>query len=192
MACNTEGQYDRRLLQYKKITGLDEITNTIRDLYDIDMDTDPVPVGEFEKVIDLNHAHMCLEAHMHNAEHRFAYVVTHTLNKGVSLEEISKVVEDAGEKHKINHMSIEDTFNALMNRILDGMPCDETIQLTSHNDKNISWEIIEDMHSSFWNEVGGNSNYYYELLQSYVSGILKDTEYLLEIIGNQFFTLRLK
>ena len=182
MACSTEGQMDRRVQQFNKIYQLNDLTNKIIEKIQCEDNTNSLPKGTFEEVVDLNNAHMSLTYLMHMAENRYAIIVSNHLNE---MDAIKEVVYQYGVSLAIECEHIDEMTNYVLSNILDGMPCDETYILLENEDNRIVWQKIVDTHAPFWNDV----NNYYILMNEYVRGMLSKTSFSFTIKNNEIFMI---
>ena len=189
MPCNPVGAAERRRNQFDKIRRMEEVTAQVLALGNeeitaaVDAECAPMPEGSFEEIINPDAVHASLEKFMHGAEYRFALAVTKILKAGeAEMEEISLTVYEAGLEIALPPMdSAAEVYEALDLDILDGMPCDETRSIIECGEDRVSWRQTEDLHSSFWQQAGGNPADYTALLVAYTDGLLSGMLYRLRI-----------
>ena len=206
MACSPIGKNERRVNQFNKIRlwcsmadGLAKYGVSLGNekLFDyIDMNCGDVPQGEFEQVIDLSSPHQFLAMYTQIAEDRFAFAVTELLKMNTGLESIKKFCFDAA-KNQISALQMKidsalDAFELYKAFVLDGMPCDETKNVTCETQDKVEWQKLLDTHEKSWAKAGGNLSVYYELQKSFVLGLFsacENAKFSFEIKDDSVFTI---
>ncbi|MCR4790590.1 MAG: hypothetical protein K5839_05870 [Treponemataceae bacterium] len=202
MACEEKGKNERRMNQFNKIRLLDDMASKIAyygvehgatNLMDyIDINAGVIPDGDYEHVIDPSSQHQFLSMYSQVAENRFAFAVSCLLSINPDyMEIISNFCHQVGKDMGIKKVeSVEEAFSIYKSFILDGMPCDETLQVTHMDEISISWEKLTDTHQKAWEKAEGDINIYYQLQKSFVDGLFSSCGIHFSIEENKFFTLR--
>lgn len=202
MSCDSKGINPQRVNQFNKIRLLNDVANQIayyalqcgnETVFDyIDLNCGCIPEGEFEQVVDLDSPHQFLQMYMQTAEKRFAYSVTVLLRMNPSyinqLEEFCGRVGQDIQLPKVN--SLEQAYGFLNNFYLDGMPCDEVKKIIHIEENELTWQKLIDTHETAWEKAGGNLEIYYKLLTCFVNGLFKESNIILEIKDNTYFSLK--
>ena len=176
MACSSEGATERRLNQYNKILKMDLIVSELCKFGKVNLLNETcgtIPVGNFNDVVDLNNIHMWLSHHTNVVEYRLAYTVTSLLNQNISFDKIKEILYEAGKKIAYNGPDYLDRiFSYIDLNYLDGMPCDDTKEIVCMTEECIEWKRKMDLHSKFWVMAHGDAKNYFDLMSSYINGIL--------------------
>lgn len=201
MACESTGKNERRINQFNKIKLLDAIAYQIAGygvqngddtLFDrIDLTCGAIPEGKFEQIIDLNAPHQFLSMYMQIAEKRFAMAVTELLkmNEGF-IKPMEEFLEHVGRDMNIPAIEeIDQAMNVYESFVLDGMPCDETKEITEKTPSKIAWTKLIDTHQNAWTMAGGDLAVYYDLLKSFVKGLFTASGFTLLVDNQLIFTL---
>lgn len=201
MACESTGKNERRVNQFNKIKLVDAMAYQIAGygvqngndtlLDRIDLACGAIPEGEFEQVIDLSAPHQFLSLYMGIAEKRFAMAVTELLNMNEAFyKPLEDYMEQIGRDMQIPEITdMEQALNVYDSFVLDGMPCDETKEITEKTPLKITWTKLMDTHQNNWIQVGGDLSVYYHLLQHFVKGLFSASEFTLLIDNQLTFTL---
>lgn len=133
-----------------------------------------------EEIIDEGNIHGWLQEHIHSAESGYAQLVTDIISAGGTLEQLKTVAFEFGRKHSFAGDTPEAAYKFYNDSFVNGMPCDGVNQLTDKSDNSISWTEMLDVHSEYWQSIGGNSDDYYELRSAVLNGMLDGTEFAFE------------
>lgn len=201
MACESTGKNERRINQFNKIKLLDAMAYQIAGyavqngndtlLDRIDLACGAIPEGEFEQVIDLSAPHQFLSLYMGIAEKRFAMAVTELLDMNKAFyKPLENYMEQIGRDMKIPEITeIDQAMNIYDSFVLDGMPCDETKEITDKTPSKITWTKLMETHQDSWTQVNGSLEVYYHLLQHFVKGLFSESGFTLLIDNQLTFTL---
>ena len=139
-------------------------------------------------VIDEGNIHGWLQEQIHDAETRYADLIRTTLaTHPERLEELRKVAFGYGQKNRADAEKATDIFRAFEDFFVNGMPCDRVNVVVSESDDEVSWQMMQDIHAQYWS---GETNYYYELRDSVMRGMLDGTSFVLNSQSNARFTIR--
>lgn len=138
-----------------------------------------------EEVIDEGNIHGWLQSKVTQVEFKLAYTVTELLKKKAdSMERIHEIFEENGKKiaAAVRLSSASQAFKLMNDSLLDGMPCDHVNSVIKESDNETVWKKNSCVHSSYWEQVGGNVELYYQLRDGYIKGLLYGSSYVYEKI----------
>lgn len=129
---------------------------------------------DLEEVIDQSNIHGWLHTAVSNVEIRFAYIVKTLLDKCISLEEIKKVAFEYGKTFPEQEVSsLKDAYELLMDILLDGLPCDVSINVAREEEKELEFVLYNDIHKQYFNEFDLEVSLYHEIREAFVNGIFE-------------------
>ena len=129
---------------------------------------------DLEEVIDQSNIHGWLHTAVSNVEIRFAYIVKTLLDKGISLEEIKKVAFEYGKTFPEQEVSsLKDAYELLMDILLDGLPCDVSINVAREEEKELEFVLYNDIHKQYFNEFDLEVSLYHEIREGFVNGLFE-------------------
>lgn len=174
-------------LMYSRIINLQKLINAIAELSEGEgwgAECEEFVVAEFapiEEVIDLGNIHGSLFEMVDSAEKRFSGIVAAATCGSVErFERVEETVRAVGESMGIagGVASAGASWNPVMvcSRIqevlLDGMPCDRATEMVKMPDGSCKIVRNVDLHSSYFDAVGLDGEWYYRLLGAFVEGLL--------------------
>ena len=185
-------------LMYSRIINLQKVINAIAEMSEGEgwgAECEEFVVAEFapiEEVIDLGNIHGSLFEMVDSAEKRFSGIIAAATCGSVERferveETVRAVGESMGSESAGGVASIGASLNPVMvcSRIqevlLDGMPCDRATEMVKRPDG--SCEIVRnmDLHSSYFEAVGLDGEWYYRLLGAFVEGLLAGSGFKCEM-----------
>jgi len=187
--------------QFNKIMLLNGIANQIgyygvqngnETLMDqMDLKCGAIPEGEFSQVIDPESPEQFLSLYSKIAENRFAVAVTELLNMNPSyITPVKGFMNKVGQDMDLPEVAdIQQAYKVYDAFVLDGMPGEETKEVTSSTPSSITWQKLTDTHQASWEKADGDLAVYYSLLQSFIEGLFVKSGYTLQIDNQLFFTL---
>ncbi|MDD6457391.1 MAG: hypothetical protein PUF68_01310 [Lactimicrobium massiliense] len=122
-----------------------------------------------EEIIDPMNIHGSLQAAIDDAEKRYADLVQDLLTMHVDPADLVNCAQEFGKKHPVTVDTPEEVFRAFEDFFLDGMPCDHVNQVSDSSSASLTWEITEDVHSTYWQE---NEGMYQKLRLAVMNGML--------------------
>ena len=129
-----------------------------------------------EEIIDTRNIHGWLQERIHSTESRYAELVTLLLKDNDCLEQLKKTAFDFGKNHPVSeNASPADAYRIYNDSFVNGMPCDGVNKVTEQENDRVLWEETIDVHSSYWESVGGNVENYYILRAEAFKGMLDKT-----------------
>lgn len=129
---------------------------------------------DLEEVIDQSNIHGWLHTAVSNVEIRFAYIVKTLLDRGISLEEIKKVAFEYGKSFPEQEVSsLKDAYELLMDILLDGLPCDVSINVSREEENELEFILYNDIHKQYFNEFNLEVSLYHEIREAFVNGIFE-------------------
>jgi hypothetical protein len=153
------------------------------------------PLGDtpLEDIIDQGNIHGWLQDKISRAELRQAALITNIINASEDyLKDIIEIYKkDAAAKGisaKENYsVSMpEDVYKVINDHILEGMPCDPIDRRIESNDNTFKWLTSYCIHAQYWDEIGGNIEYFYSLrqawLESFVEALSSKFKYEVELV----------
>ncbi len=154
----------------------------------------PLPSGNLEDMIDETNIHGWLQERVSLVENRLAYVVTQIAKNEISnLDIISQITNDFGRNNTIQELdSARKAYQELQDRLLDGMPCDHVNQVISESDKEVVYQVTNDIHGQYWMAQGGDAQNYQRIKESLIKGMLENSPFEFEVVGNGRFIIRVK
>jgi hypothetical protein len=134
-----------------------------------------------EDIIDVSNIHGWLQDKIGKVETRTAFIITEMIKKyGKDAEVIARACFEkqgkvVGEtfRDKGTPEKPEEIFNGISNYLLEGMPCDRvTRPIKSENDI-FEWETTSCIHKSYWEEVNGDVNIFYNLRHAWTKAFIE-------------------
>ena len=152
--------------------------NWIDNLSEIlDEDYGSALTGALEDIIDESNIHAWLQSEIDRVEKRLARALAEVINGDNSRAELLfDEIFQLGCKSAIGMESLEATHKIIMDRLIDGMPCDRIIKVDEIGDDRIRWSRTVDVHSSYYSELDLDVEYYHQLRDEYINGFLVDSE----------------
>lgn len=146
--------------------------------------------GALEDLVE-DSIHEWLSKQVSIVERRLAYTVTKLLAQpGVSLSFLMEKSFEFGLDHPIMNSKIDDVFNEIKNRLLNGMPCDRIEQVIVQTKHKITWKEARPIHLEYWQLMDGDIANYYQLLEQLVKGMLANTDFTFNFQNGIFELIR--
>lgn len=150
--------------------------------------------GELPDIIDQNNIHGWLQERVNLVENRLAAAVSHILKEKSEL--LTYIIDEAykfGEDHAINNeMNPKEIYQYMDSIFINGMPCDHVNILTLVSDTLISWEQKMDIHKSYWDRANTDVEYYYDIKNAIIKGILSGLSVSYAKTGTNQYEIRVK
>ncbi len=110
-------------------------------------------------------------------ESRYAALISELLAADSKrLQIIEKVAYTFGTRHAIpRNSSPSEAYQLFEGIFLDGMPEDQARCLLTENDSVCSWQLLKDLHSSYWTSLSSDGKTYYVLRKKILEGMFFDT-----------------
>lgn len=110
-------------------------------------------------------------------ESRYAALIVELLTADPNrLQIIEKVAYTFGTRHAIpRNSSPSEAYQLFESIFLDGMPEDQARCLLTQNDSVCSWQLLKDLHSSYWTSLSSDGKTYYVLRKKILEGMFFDT-----------------
>ncbi len=185
-------------MMFNKIKFQEEINRTILDIgkdngYDYIADElnklGILEDGELENIVDTENIHGWLQNRVELVEKRFALANSLLLKEDKKLKDnILKTMFKLGESENLN-IAIEEAFNIIISKFLDGMPCDRGVNLVENNENSIKFIINKDFHRKYWENLECE-NLYWELRNEYIRGLLYKSKISLYKIEENIYEIR--
>lgn len=132
-----------------------------------------------EDLIDTMNIHGWLQDCIHDAEGRYARLITKLAGMD-QLAELEKIAFDFGKLHAVGKVPVRDAYKIFEDFFLNGMPCDRVNVITQQEDFCISWEQTQDIHGEYWLNANGCPETYYKLRKGVMLGMLEGSGLALE------------
>lgn len=128
-----------------------------------------------EEMIDHGNIHGWLQERVSQVEYKYAYCVTNLIKKDpASFEALKTILYKKGQEIGMTLQgrtnTMQEIYKAITDNLLDGMPCDHANTVVEHEENSISWKRNTCVHESYWKEVGGNIDHYYQLRDAWLNG----------------------
>jgi hypothetical protein len=138
-----------------------------------------------EEMIDQGNIHGWLQERVSQVEYKYAYSVTALLKKNPDTKSTLKaIMANSGtnlaitmKEYPLNSKGI---YKIIEDNLLDGMPCDHANRLLKQSDTEVMWTRSVCVHGSYWEEVGGDIQVYYELRDTWMEALVKELGFILE------------
>lgn len=136
-----------------------------------------VDTRPLEESIDTSNIHGSLQQKIQLVEARLAFVVTELLQKNPEcLPKLEKIAYEFGKQHSAGpELNAQEGFQALSDRLIDGMPCDHVNMLLQQEEQVVSWRQTQCVHHAYWERVGGDVAVYYRLRTQMIKGMLAES-----------------
>ena len=182
-------------IMFNKIKFQEEITENILNIkqdYNINDEVNSIgtlEVGELEDLIDTDNIHGWLQERVELVEKRFALAISLLLKeKEITKEDIVNRIYELGKNENLI-LELDEAFDMMNSKFLDGMPCDRAIALLERSDNSIKFIINEDFHLKYWIN-SGYDNLYWELRNEYIKGFLHKSNLSLYEIEENIYEIR--
>lgn len=136
-----------------------------------------------DEVIDENNIHGWLQGHIHDAEGRYAALVTALLKADPTrIEQMKAAAFAFGQRHASDpEATAFDLYHDLDGILINGMPCDHINVVTVQEDDHFVWNELEDLHSGYWKDAGGDPENYRILRAEVIRGIISGADFELRL-----------
>ncbi len=177
-------------IMYNKVVKFDDFSNKIIEkMGKIDKIFPIIEKKDLKDIIDHNNIHMWLANKIDLVEDKFAYTVSYCLKNNIlTKDQLRKISFDLGKENKIDVCGTFEFFNELNSILLDGMPCDRAVNVSTDG-QNIFVKVVKDTHSKYFKYFDIDSKIFYELRDAYLLGILEDTKYKIKGSSIDNYTL---
>lgn len=138
-----------------------------------------------EEMIDHGNIHGWLQERVSQVEYKYAFCVTKLLEKNPeAMSTLKTILFDNGAKvaaaNNGSKLNATDIYKLISDTLLDGMPCDHANRVVNQDVDEVMWVRSICVHSRYWEEVGGAVSVYYELRDSWLEGLAKESGFLIE------------
>ncbi len=147
-----------------------------------------------EERIDLQNIHGWLQGSIHDAEARYAKLVTTLMAVDPARIEVMKNVAYAfGARHASGGSATAfDVYHDLDGTFLSGMPCDHVNTVTIQEEDHFAWDEEEDLHSAYWQQTGGDPANYFLLRSAAMQGLVERAGFALTVGDHHYEISRLR
>lgn len=164
---------------------------------EIEENTYVIPERDLSEIVDLNNIHMSLQEMIGEVEYKLVYVVEKIEREGIFLfDEILSLAWDygkiVGENEFDSEFKINEVYNFLSSKLLNGMPCDRVQEIISNDENEICWRDRMDIHEVFWDNLDRSSRDFYRIREQIISGMLENSDFKFEEVKNFEYILRRK
>ncbi len=141
----------------------------------------PFPSGDLHEIIDYENIHLWLEKHLKLTERKLAWIVSQVISNPYSQEQLQEIFYQIGKQHKnvIQPVWVKPSYvyRSITDAMTEGMPCDKANQVISHDENHLTWEVSRCMHQPLWEEENMEIAIYYSLRDSWIKGLLEESEF---------------
>lgn len=141
---------------------------------------------DLETIIDTDNIHGFLQSLVNIVEPSYSYIIEERL-KSENIEDIKKEIFEFGKENAISENLPSDIFNKLNNYLLDGMPCDRSLEVVENNDDELIYTVNNNTHERFWGNV--DSSIYFILRNELINGMINGSGCIHKIINENTFTI---
>ena len=147
-----------------------------------------------DELIDTMNIHGWLQSRIHDAEGRYAQLVSALLHHNDDLlPELEKLAREVGRDRALGaDADASAIYRAFEDAFLNGMPCDRVNQVTDQDPDAFAWDQTDDLHGAYWQEADVDPRVYYILRDAMMEGMLEQTGYTLEQEDHTHYVLRPK
>lgn len=166
-------------IMFDKINYVDEITHTMSELLDDNIDLKNIEHGVLADLIDTDNIHGWLQVRVAIVEDNLAKVLSELKKEG-KLEDALKIAYDFGAKEDFSG-DASCAFQFMSEKFLDGMPCDMANLPVEASDGEFRWVKRIDVHEQYY-IYGESSEIYDEFRRAWLDGLLSgcDLKYVVE------------
>lgn len=130
-----------------------------------------------EEMIDHYNIHGWLQERVSQVEYQYAYCISKLIKIHSDIYQTLIAIHKSNGAKLALMLKDENTnaigiFKAVSDNLLDGMPCDHANRLLEQSEDELIWQRELCVHSSYWNEVGGDVKLYYELRDAWLTGLV--------------------
>lgn len=185
---------------YRKIQSQEELIYRIAAKAEAELWAESKEIGRFvnvesrplEQIIDKSDIHGWLLEAIESAESRYAELVTRLLTGHADrLTAMKQIVYDFGAEHAAEeNMTAEQCYKKIEDITLNGMPCDSVNIIIDKDDTCFSWKQRLDVHSSYWQKVGGDPEVYFILCNQLMAGVMSRTLWNIYTADNKQYVIR--
>lgn len=147
---------------------------------------------DIASIIDESNIHGWLQDKIEVVEKRLALVVKSITDyDSEKIMDINDAVYEFGQKHASKKgLSLKEVYEYLDNILLNGMPCDNVNKILNEDENRIRWIQTVNIHELYWSMIKGGVNYYNEIRESLISGMLEKCGVEYNQMGKQTFELK--
>lgn len=144
---------------------------------------------DLEKIIDTDNIHGFLQELVNIVEKSYFLIISTRL-KTENLEIIEKEIFDFGKENSLEEKLPNDIFNRLNNYLLDGMPCDRSIEILDNQETQLTYKVDNDTHEKFW--LNGHEYLYFQLRNQLINGMISNSGLTHKILSENTFIIERK
>lgn len=146
-------------------------------------------LSALEDVIDESNIHGWLQGQIHDAETRYANLIS-TVLKDARSEEICGIAFGFGQKYSLKAgTSPKEAYSAFEDFFVNGMPCERVNTVVSESEEELTWMMTQDIHAQYWKD---DSTAYYLLRNAVMRGMLEGTGLGLKTGDNKHYLIKRK
>jgi len=148
-----------------------------------------------EEMIDHGNIHGWLQERVSQVEYKYAYCVTELLKSNPDTKNTLKtIMAGSGTNLAITMkeypLDAKGVYKIIEDNLLDGMPCDHANRLLQQSGTEVVWTRSVCVHSSYWNEVGGDITVYYELRDAWMMALVQELGFVLEKSEHNTYSIK--
>ena len=144
-----------------------------------------------EELIDVGNIHGWLQDRIHDAEGRYARLVTAlTADHPERLTVLGEAAFAFGAENAVaGDTTVEEAYKALDDSLLNGMPCQRVNIITDQAEGRIAWTQTQDIHREYWEAAGGDPDMYYALREKLIQGMLSQSGLTFETLSPDSYAI---
>lgn len=148
-----------------------------------------------EEMIDQGNIHGWLQERVSQVEYKYAYSVTKLLEKAPeALDLLKSLSKDKGTNLAVTlkeyHLNAEGIFKTINDNLLDGMPCDHANRVLKQNENEVQWTRAVCVHSTYWEELGGDIAIFYQLRDAWIEGLVTELGHSFNKLDDKTYSIQ--
>lgn len=144
---------------------------------------------DLESIIDTDNIHGYLQQLVDIVEKSYYHIVNERL-KEEKLEILENIVYEFGKENTIEENIPNDIFNRLNNFLLDGMPCDRSLEVLENVENKLIYQVVNNTHEKYWLDV--DMSIYFLLRNKLINGMLENSDFIHNILEENRFIIERK
>lgn len=143
----------------------------------IDAEAPAADTRPLSEIVDSTNIHGWLDRAVNQSERRFASVVAGLLAAAPdSLDDLRRTLYTLGESEaQPANQPANDAYLWLNTALLEGMPCDRTVEMQKSDASEVVWQTVQCPHAPHWMAVGLSVDVFYDLRAAWLSGVLSQS-----------------
>ncbi|MDD7511992.1 MAG: hypothetical protein PUK21_06465 [Peptostreptococcaceae bacterium] len=146
---------------------------------DVLNNTEDIPKGQLEDIIDQSNIHGSLQEMIAKVEYRLAYVLyLLKKEKGFSLDEAVDLAKEYGMRTREAELGENKFYTAIeaytmvSGKLLNGMPCDRIQEILDKDEAAVLWQDRLDIHKKYWDAAKSDIRDFYKIRGAMIAGLI--------------------